>query len=210
MWKWQFIPVSAPVPWFTERARSIASRYQNGPAVSPVDTRTLTAVDYLLFSDTTRSSNSLHQAGRPTSNRLSDRDMTPSCGRNFPVRHHAWPVLGPTQPFLWSPDALSQGKSCQETRLISHLLHELMLPITFTHIKELVTRDWGLRQGTTNFPKIYQPPPNCRRRKGDMKYMPYSGYTVLGWPVSFNVIWRLLLRACEMMYIFYMQGKLKL
>jgi len=162
-------------------------------------------VDYLLFSDTTRSSNSLLQAGRPTSNRLSDRVMTPRWGKNFPVRHRAWPVLGPTQPFLWSPDTLLRGTSCQETKLISHLLHVLMLPITSTHILGVVTRGWGLGQGPTNFPKIYEPPPNCGRRKGDMQYMPYSGSKVLERPVSFTVFWSLLLRAREMMYIFILQ-----
>jgi len=131
--------------------------------------------------------------------------MTPSWGKNFPVSHRAWPVLGPTQPFLWSLDALLREKSYQETKLISHLLHVLMLPTTSTHIQGVVTRGRGLGQGSTNFLKIYKPPPNCGRRKGDMQYMPYSGSKVPDRPVSFTAIWRLLLRTREMMYFLYVR-----
>jgi len=62
---------------------------------------------------------------------------------------------------------------------------------------------WGLGQGSTNFPKIYKPPPNCGSRKGDMQYMPYSGSEVLDRPFSFTAIWRLLLRVRGMMYFLY-------
>lgn len=193
MWKRQFILASALVLGFPEWARSIARRYKNANSSGS-----------FIILDTTRSSNSLLQAGRPTRNRLSDRVMTPSWGKNFPVRHRAWPVLGPTQHLLWSPDALLRGEKMPRNKTdFSPLTRANVTNNLHTYIG---SGNAGLGQGSTNFPKIYEPPPNCGRPKGDMQYIPYSGSTVLERPVSFTVIWRPLFRASEMMYIFIRKG----
>ena len=43
-------------------------------------------------------------------------------------------------------------------------------------------------QGSINFPKILQPPPNSTYQTNDMKKVLYWGPTILKWPVNFTVI----------------------
>jgi hypothetical protein len=54
-----------------------------------------------------------------------------------------------------------------------------------------------LNQGSTNIPKILEPPPNSRCQKGD-KEVPYWGPIILQWPVNLPVDWYFLLYAMTM------------
>jgi hypothetical protein len=61
--------------------------------------------------------------------------------------------------------------------------------------------------GATNFPKLQEPSPESRCRKGTIKQAPYwKKPVVLERTVNVSVTWPFLLVACELIHIFVCEG----